>query len=749
MRGKLIFPALIIVLLITVYFENKLFIIFLLLLIIRVALLKNKNLNLLIIALSVVFAGRCWLIKPPVTVPQIQNGIVAPDSIAVNGDLLTGELQADRETVKFVYQIKTQREQQYWKKLDHMVQAKLEVKKIEPIAQPRNPGEFNYAKYLTKQNIYYQVEITKFKKLIEYQPRNFKDRINILRIHIIKYLAQLPKWLRIHAQSLIVGYTDSSDKDFLKILSSLGIIHLFSLSGLHVLIILTLIRKLTSFFKIPLELVDTLMLFLLPSYGILVGSKSGIWRAVVLAMVGIIFKKFDWSLSSLDVFSVTLLICMFVDPRAITTMGGQLSFLLAFAIMYLYKNAKFVWMTLKMNLVSLPVICFYVYQFNWLTLLINLIFIPLFTYVILPLTFVSALSVNLKIWNNINNLFGSMYSLLDYFSSNTKFMLVTGKLATLTVVLLVIISIFYVESKNILNKYLYQYLIIFIFGITINKFPLSGSVNIIDVGQGDSILVTTPLIRKTFLIDTAGKLKFMTNTWAKRDSSNQVEHSTIPFLKSQGISKIDKLFLSHKDVDHIGNLEILLNKFPVKQVNFGIGLDQNLRIQKVIQDHPEIEFKSRRQGDVIKTGFINWQVLWPKAKGKGENSDSLTLLAQIKDKKWFFTGDLDIPSEQKILKDYQFKIDYLKLGHHGSKTATGDELLEKTQPKLGLISAGVNNRYGHPNHETLQRLENHHVKYLNTSDYGMISWYYDFFGNREKITTFLKGDSFENSRIKK
>ncbi|WP_267901958.1 ComEC/Rec2 family competence protein [Companilactobacillus bobalius] len=223
----------------------------------------------------------------------------------------------------------------------------------------------------------------------------------------------------------------------------------------------------------------------------------------------------------------------------------------------------------------------------------------------------------------------------------------------------------------------------------------------------------------------------------------------MPFLKSQGISKIDILFLSHKDVDHIGNLDILLNKFPVRQVNFGIGLNQNLRIQNVIRTHPEIEFKSRQQGDVIKTGFINWQVLWPKVKGKGENSDSLTLLARIKDKNWLFTGDLDIPSEQKILKNYQFKVDYLKLGHHGSKTATGDELLEKTQPKLGLISAGINNRYGHPNIETLKRLENHQVKYLNTADYGMISWYYDFFSNREKITTFLKGDSFENNRIKK
>ncbi|WP_267901957.1 ComEC/Rec2 family competence protein [Companilactobacillus bobalius] len=296
----------------------------------------------------------------------------------------------------------------------------------------------------------------------------------------------------------MVGYTDPADKDFLKILSVLGIIHLFSLSGLHVLLILTLIRKLTSFLKIPLELIDTLMLFLLPSYGILVGSKSGIWRAVVLAMVGIVFKKLGWSLSSLDIFSVTLLICLFVDPLAITTMGGQLSFLLAFAIMYLYKNTKFICATLKMNLVSLPIICFYTYQLNLLTLLVNLIFIPLFTYVILPLTFISALSVKLKIWNNVNDLFEGMYGFLDYFSNGAQFILVTGKLAILSVILLVIISLFYIESKSILNKYLYQYLIVFAACIMINKFPLSGSVNIIDVGQGDSILVTTPLIRKTF-----------------------------------------------------------------------------------------------------------------------------------------------------------------------------------------------------------------------------------------------------------
>lgn len=749
MKGKLIFPALIVVLLVAIYFGSKWFMILLLMLMVRVILLKNTRLNFLIMILIILFGARCWLIKAPTTVPRVRDGIISPDQIIINGDLLSGNLRTANETVRFIYQIKTQREQQYWKNLDHLIQVQVQTQKVTPIAQPRNPGEFDYAQYLAKKNVYYQVEISGFTSLKKYQPRSLSDKINVLRIHIIKYLAQLPKWLRIHAQSLIVGYTDSSDKDFLKILSALGIIHLFSLSGLHVLLILTILRKITSLLRIPLEWVDTLMLFLLPSYGILVGSKSGIWRAIILAMVGIILKKLDWSFSRLDVFSITILICLFVDPLAITTMGGQLSFLLAFAIMYLYKNTNFILMTLKMNLVSLPIICFYTYQLNWLTLLVNLIFIPLFTYLILPLSLISALFVHLSVWKSVNFLFEKMYAILDYFASDVNFIFVTGKFASWSVILLVLISIFLIESKNILNKYFYQYIFVFSICVALNKFPLSGAVHIIDVGQGDSILITTPLIRKTYLIDTAGKLNFMTKPWAKRTRSNQVEHSTIPFLKSQGISQIDKLFLSHKDVDHIGNLEILLSEFPVKQVNFGIGLDQNPRIKKVIYDYPKIEFKSRRQGDKINTGFIDWQVLWPKVRGKGENSDSLTLFAQIKNKKWLFTGDLDIASEQKILKDYQFKVDYLKLGHHGSKTATGDELLTKTHPDLGLISAGINNRYGHPNKETLERLEKHHVKYLNTADYGMISWYYDFFGNGEKITTFLKGDSFENNRTKK
>lgn len=751
MKGLLIFPALIVCLLIGIYYGSEILIVCLLFVIGRVLLLKNFKFNLLVIALAGVFLIRCQSIQPNSVPPnsKVQTAIFSPDSLTVNGDGLSGELRLGKVTTRFTYRIKTESEQHFWQELSTMVQGRVIVKKMETISGPRNPADFDFKKYQNHKNINYTVQLLTIEELKDYQPRTILEKINVLRIHIINYLAKLPKWLRIHAQSLIVGYTKPSDKDFLKLLSILGVIHLFSLSGLHVLILLTIFRKITSVLKIPLEWIDTGMLLILPCYGLLVGSKSGIWRAIVLAIVGIIVKKRHWSLSRLDIFSLTIMICLFIYPFAIVEMGGQLSFLLSFAILYLYQPSHYVLASFKMNLVSLPLICYYVYQFNWLTLLANLIFVPFFTYFILPITLISSLTVSWSFWQTINQVFTMIYQLLDLLTSDQNFMLTTGKLPLLTVLSLVIFVMFYLESKSFWNKYLKLYLGLFVFSILINKFPLNGGVHLIDVGQGDSILITTPLRRQVFMIDVGGKLSFPTAHWARRTTTDQVDNTTIPFLKSQGITTVDKLFLTHKDVDHVGNLETLLSKFKVREVNFGIGLENNPRIKQAMKQHPEVSFVNHRQGDQIKTSAINWQVLWPKVKSVGENGDSLTLLAKIKNKRWLFTGDLDLAAEKAILSEYQFKIDYLKVGHHGSKTATSDELLEITRPQLGFISSGVNNRYHHPNQETLDRLQKHQVQYFNTAEYGMISWYYFFWNNEEKITTFLKGDLLENNRIKK
>ncbi|WP_334352408.1 DNA internalization-related competence protein ComEC/Rec2 [Companilactobacillus sp. HBUAS56257] len=705
--------------------------------------MKNWSMVIWIVLLTTVFSFRLQTFQVP-NKPNVNQAVIFSDQISINGDSLSGQMHLENQVVRFNYRLKSQSEQKNWQTLSGMYTVKPNIEEVKTIDSPRNPAEFNFGKYLANKGIFYRVRVKEFNSIEKITAVKIFDKINVLRTQIIKNLNQLPKWLRIHAQSLIVGYTQSSDKDFLKILSSLGIIHLFSLSGLHVLIILTIVVKITSLLKIPREWVETAMLTVLPCYGLLVGSKSGIWRAIVLVMVGIIVKKASIAISRLDLFSITMLICLFIYPFAIVEMGGQLSFLLAFAILYLYQGANFFEATLKMNLVSLPIICYYTYQINWLTLLVNLIFIPIFSYLILPITLLSALTVHWSFWRFVNEIFEKMYSLLDYFASDPNFMFVTGQISSWFVIILLIISLFLVESKTIFNKYLFQYVILLLVCVGLNKFPVFGCVNIIDVGQGDSILLTTPFLRKVYLIDTGGKVKFNSKPWTQHESLNQVDTSTIPYLKSKGIDRVDRLFLSHKDQDHIGNLETLLAKFPVSEVNFGFGLEQNKRIKALITKYPQIKFVGRKQGDVINDA-INFQVLWPKNKGLGENKDSLTLLTKIKDKSWLFTGDLDIASEKKILKDYHFKVDYLKLGHHGSKTSTSDELLTATKPKIGFISAGVNNRYGHPNKETLERLEKHQVKYLNTAEYGMISWYYNFFDDKEEITTFLKGDLFEDN----
>ncbi|CAJ1185690.1 ComE operon protein 3 [Companilactobacillus paralimentarius] len=751
MKDRLIFPALLVILVVTIYFESAFFVIFLMLLLFRVLFLKNIRLLILLGLVGLGIFFRCQQLErnlKPV-VPAFSSAIFAPDAYSVNGDVLSGEIQTGRQTVRFIYRLKSKSEQTKWLRQTEIIQAPVKIKKVTELKGPRNPGEFDLKKYAMHKNVHYSVELQQIGAGQLYQPVTLLEKINVLRIHIIQHLSRLPKWLKIHAQSLIVGYTASSNKDFLKILSVLGVIHLFSLSGLHVLILLTIIRKITSYLRIPLEWVNDVMLILLPCYGLLVGSKSGIWRAIVLAMVGIVLAKLNLSWSRLDVFSLTIIICVFIYPFAITEMGGQLSFLLSFAILYLYKEAHFLLTVFKMNLVSLPVICFYTYQFNWLTLLANILFVPLFTYVILPVTLISSLTVDWSIWSSFNQFFDKLYKFLDIVAADPNFTFVTGRFPAGIVVILIIVVLFYLESKTFWNKYLWQYSLIFGICLMMNKFPLFGTVSLIDVGQGDSILITTPLFRQTFLIDVAGKLSFPKPTWAQTTSSNQVETSIIPFLKSQGISKIDKIFVSHKDVDHIGNLGTILAKFPVKEVNFGVGLEHNQRIKQEIKQHPEVRFKNLRQGDVVDTGFIKWHVLWPKQASVGENGDSLTLLARIKNKNWLFPGDLDSAGEQAILKNHNFKVDYLKVGHHGSKTATSDIFLERVKPTIGFISSGVNNRYGHPNRETLSRLEKHQVQYFNTSEYGMITWYYFSYSNEEKITTFLKGDLVENNRTQK
>ncbi len=221
------------------------------------------------------------------------------------------------------------------------------------------------------------------------------------------------------------------------------------------------------------------------------------------------------------------------------------------------------------------------------------------------------------------------------------------------------------------------------------------------------------------------------------------KYKFIPFLKSLGIDRIDYLFVSHMDDDHVnGILEILEND------NYGIKLDKIIVSgDKYNQNHENccrlielakadsIPVYKMQKGDVIYSSYVSIKCLWPELKDASDDINDCSLVLSIicKSNKnnspysALFTGDISSDIEKKL--DVQ-NVDYLQVAHHGSKTSASDVFLEKVAPKISVVSAGLNNQYGHPHKETVKLLEaipdNHLYITYNTGEVDATF----FFGNR-------------------
>ena len=116
----------------------------------------------------------------------------------------------------------------------------------------------------------------------------------------------------------------------------------------------------------------------------------------------------------------------------------------------------------------------------------------------------------------------------------------------------------------------------------------------------------------------------------------------------------------------------------------------------------------------------------------------MSLLFNLAGKNWLFTGDLGQEGEKEIItKMPNLRVDYFKLGHHGSKTSSNPDFLKQIAPEKVFISAGRNNRFGHPHKETLDTLKSQNIQWASTQDCGMISWYYGKF-IRSKFEAFMQ-----------
>ena len=346
-------------------------------------------------------------------------------------------------------------------------------------------------------------------------------------------------------------------------------------------------------------------------------------------------------------------------------------------------TSKFKYANIYPFLASIPIILSTNYSLSLLSVLYVWIFSPVVE-VLYTIILVNCLCLNLlsPVLLFILNQFENVLTLLSY----THIELIFKKPSLLFIVGYYFILLLIIYNEQLQLKTLkYKITLFILMGILYFNpyYTIYNEVTMIDVGQGDCILIRLAFNQGNYLIDTGGQKDY-----------DVAKSTIIPYLKSIGIKKIDDVIITHDDFDHNGALESLIDNFKVDQV---IKKGEDLNVLKYL----DIDFYSDKTNDQS-------LVYYMKLNGKG----------------YLFTGDLSSEGEKKIIEKYpNLKIDFLKVGHHGSLTSTSTDLLSKYKPKVGLIGVGKYNFYNHPNPTIIDRLKAYGVQTYRTDQNGMIRIY--------------------------
>ena len=239
------------------------------------------------------------------------------------------------------------------------------------------------------------------------------------------------------------------------------------------------------------------------------------------------------------------------------------------------------------------------------------------------------------------------------------------------------------------------------------------SIQMIDVGQGDSILVQTPT-NKNILIDGGDE-----------DSENII----ISYLRQKRIKTIDIIIATHPDSDHIGSLDNVIKKFNVNSIYMPEQSTDSEAYQNLINSCTDknLSIQHLYKNDVLNIdNNINIYVLSPSYIQEESNLNSIVFKLTFNDNSFLFMGDAEEENEKEILHSFKLNnINFIKIGHHGSNSSSSLEFIKKISPDIAAISCGYKNQYGHPHRKVIDNLKQNHVSIYRTDRIGDIVFYSD------------------------
>jgi competence protein ComEC len=623
---------------------------------------------------------------------------------------------------------------------------------LEPFPFQRNPGEFDYGKYLALNDIQGVISV---KGLREVRVNEHKDD-NSLKAwtysvqrslyHIIDSLHS-PQ----HAgflKGIIFGYCADIPPDVKQSFLDTGTIHILAVSGSNVAFVAFMFFSLFGFFRLSRRAVGGAAIVGLIVYMLVTGSSPSVVRATIMAIVILCGTLFERKADIYNSISVAAMILLLWNTNTLFDVGFQLSFSAVISIVYFYprlellikkiperfEEIKAVDMILKLFAVSLAAqlgtIPFTAYYFNRVSIISLIANIP-----VVPIsglnTFIGSAEVMfyfISPW--IAKLYAASNDFLIWFllgfvkhAASVSFAYVeTWHVSSVLAIgyYVAVLGVFNVHRVRVRAWILILFLVVgnvVLFSDLWTRVHTKLTATMIDVGQGDAILLECPN-GKRILVDAG--------PWSMRFDAG--ERTVVPFLKRQGNIKVDYLLITHSHSDHIGGARSILQSIRVDTLVLNYFDSDNRQVKEILQVAREknVGLKMMHAGDQIQIDpNARVYVLYPRLNQHAEknfNNTSIVLKVIFGNASMLLVGDAEAEVEHKLILRYKefLSSDILKVGHHGSLSGTSEEFLNIVRPQKALISVGNHNKFRHPSSFTIKRLMAHAVEIERTDKSGAI-----------------------------
>ncbi len=628
-----------------------------------------------------------------------------------------------------------------------------------------NPGGFNYQRYLASIGISGTVNIFNSEVTTEgIEPGGMISRLGFsIKNRVLGIVGHcLCENQAGLLAGMIIGYKNGLGDNASEAFRKAGLTHIMVASGMNVAFIILPLLFLFKKLNLGNRASSVITIFVLILFVFVTGFSASVVRAVIMGIIILVGKIIMREPDIYTSISAAALIILVINPFIIFDIGFQLSFGATLSLVMFYPVIKTVVSripipeiiadtlaaTLAAQIGVVPITLYYFNNLSIISVVSNLLVVPMvqiITIIGFIMVFAGLININLAVLiGYINNTFLSFVLFVTETSSKVPFASIKLPTPPIWMILIYYVGIIYLfMGRERLNKLKgfkkVKWAVVIVLAVSLliwNIVPKPMEIVFLDVGQGDGAYIRTVHGTKV-LIDGGGREA------GSKSSFDVGESVVVPFILDTGTKSIDMVIASHGHSDHTEGLEAVLEELKVGMLVLPDTDGNGFEKLKNICTGKGIKIALCKKGDIIKLdNETRFEVINPLEFSRDElsqqslNNSSLVLKLIYKNFSVLFTGDSEIPVEERLVgSKLDLESDLIKVGHHGSTTSSSTEFIERVKPEYAVISVGEHNKFGHPSQFVVDRLTERNIELYRTDESGAVT--VKSYGKGLKISTML------------